>query len=129
MDILQSIAEEKIKEAMENGEFDDLPGKGKPLQLEDLSRIPEELRISYKILKNAGVLPEEMQLKKELTTLQGLLNQCQDEQERKELQREWTEKKLRYHLLMERRGRSAAFEEYEMRIEKWLNSKKEPSGT
>ena len=51
------IAEQKIQEALRNGEFDDLPGKGEPLHLEDESGIPEELRLAYKILKNADCLP------------------------------------------------------------------------
>jgi hypothetical protein len=44
MDTLTKIAEARIREAMERGEFDDLPGKGRPLVLEDLSRVPEDLR-------------------------------------------------------------------------------------
>jgi len=55
-DILIKIAENKIKEAMENGDFDDLKGKNKPLQMEDLSYIPEDQRTAYLILKNNGYL-------------------------------------------------------------------------
>ena len=47
-DILSKIAEQKIREAQERGEFDDLPGKGKPLDLEDLSGVPEEMRMAYR---------------------------------------------------------------------------------
>ena len=36
--------------------------------------VPEHLRMGYKILKNAGVLPEEMQLKKEMVSLKTLLD-------------------------------------------------------
>jgi hypothetical protein len=53
------IAEERIREAQQAGAFDNLPGKGKPLELEDLSWVPEELRIGYLVLKNAHVLPPE----------------------------------------------------------------------
>ena len=53
------IAEERIREAQRAGAFDDLPGKGKPLPLEDWSWLPEDLRISYHVLKNAHVLPPE----------------------------------------------------------------------
>ncbi len=63
MDILAVLAEEKIREAMRRGEFANLAGKGQPLQVDDLSHVPEQLRAGYTILKNAGVLPEEMQLK------------------------------------------------------------------
>ena len=64
--ILAKIAEQRIREAMERGEFDNLPFHGKPIKLDDLVGVPEHLRMGYKILKNAGVLPEEMQLKKGL---------------------------------------------------------------
>ncbi|PKM79135.1 MAG: hypothetical protein CVU88_07340 [Firmicutes bacterium HGW-Firmicutes-13] len=65
MDIFYKIAEGKIQEAIQEGVFDNLPGKGKPLNLEDMSNVPPELRIGYKILKNAGILPEEFRLKKQ----------------------------------------------------------------
>lgn len=67
------IAEKKILEAMDNGEFDDLPGKGKPLQLEDDSHIPMDIRLGHKILKNAGCLPPELELRKEIFTVEELL--------------------------------------------------------
>lgn len=57
MDVFLNIAEEKIRQAIRNGDLDNIPGKGKPLQLEDLSMVPPELRMSYKILKNAGMIP------------------------------------------------------------------------
>ena len=66
MDILASIAERKIREAMARGEFDNLPGKGKPIVQEDLSGVPEELRMAYKILKNAGFVPPEVELSNEI---------------------------------------------------------------
>ena len=82
MDILAKIAEQRIREAMERGEFDNLPCHGKPIKLDDLIGVPEHLRMGYKILKNAGVLPEEMQLKKEMVSLKTLLDACYDETER-----------------------------------------------
>ncbi|TAK00010.1 DUF1992 domain-containing protein, partial [bacterium] len=56
------IVEEKIVEAQRSGAFDNLPGKGKPLELEDLSWMPEDLRVAYHVLKNAHVLPPEVEL-------------------------------------------------------------------
>ena len=103
MDILMHLAEERIREAMENGVFDNLPGKGQKIIPEDLSMIPEDLRAGYIILKNAGVLPEEMQLKKELLTLQSLIDCCYDEEEKKEIKKKINEKILRFNLLMEKR--------------------------
>ena len=67
---------------MKNGEFDNLPGKGKPLKLEDLSNIPEELRLAYKVLKNAGFLPPEVELLKEIKTVEDLLDHMEEEEHR-----------------------------------------------
>ena len=79
---LASIAERKIKEAMERGELDDLPGEGKPLELEDLRGVPEDLRMAYKLLKNAGYTPEEVAAQKEIARTEDLLAGLTDEQER-----------------------------------------------
>ena len=76
------IAERKIQEAILNGELDNLPGKGKPLQLDDESGIPEELRLAYKILKNADCLPPELELKKEIVQLRDLLQGLEDVEEK-----------------------------------------------
>ena len=102
MDILREIAERKILEAIEEGMFDDLPGAGKPVEVEDLSCIPEHLRMVYIILKNAKILPEEVRLRKDVASLKNLINACFDEEERRELQKKLTETELRYNLLMER---------------------------
>jgi hypothetical protein len=56
------LAERKIAEALANGEFDDLPGAGQPLELDDDPLVPEELRLAYRILKNAGYVPPEVDL-------------------------------------------------------------------
>ena len=78
----RKIIEEKIKEAQERGEFDNLPGKGQPLDLEDESFIPEDLRLSHKVLKNANCLPPELELKKEIRHLTDLLSGITDEEEK-----------------------------------------------
>lgn len=64
MDILAKIAEQKIREAMERGEFDNLPFHGVRIVPEDLSGVPEALRMGYKVMKNAGVCPKKCSLKK-----------------------------------------------------------------
>lgn len=104
MSIFETIAERKIEIAMEKGEFDNLPGKGKPLPPDDLDMVPEELRMSYKILKNAGIVPEEIELQKSIFTLTDLLNACVDEEERKNIRTKINEKQLRYNMIMESRG-------------------------
>ena len=79
------IVEQRIKEAQERGEFDNLPGRGKPLNLEDDSHVPEDLRLAYKILKNADCLPPELQERKEIRQMEDLLASLPDEKERYKL--------------------------------------------
>lgn len=116
MDIFVTLAEGKIREALLNGEFDNLPNKGKPLNLDDMAHIPEELRAGYTILKNAGVLPEEMELKKEIVSLQKLIDSCHEEQERGSLQRKLTCKMLKFDILMEKRALNHALGSYKDKI-------------
>jgi hypothetical protein len=116
MDIFSTIAEGKIREALQNGEFDNLSGRGKPLNLEAMAHIPEELRAGYTILKNAGVLPEEMELKKDIVSLQKLIDCCHEENERESLQRKLTCKMLRFDILMEKRSLNHALGSYKSKI-------------
>jgi hypothetical protein len=69
---LELLAEKKIEEAVSRGEFDHLPGAGRPLDLDDDPLIPEELRIAYRILKNAGFVPPEVQTLNEIAALERL---------------------------------------------------------
>jgi Domain of unknown function (DUF1992) len=102
MTIWARLAEARIVEAMERGEFDDLPGAGRPLELEDLSRIPPHLRMGYKLLRNANVLPPEMELRRENYSLDRLIDATSDPDEREELKRRRRENELRYRVLVER---------------------------
>ena len=67
------IVEERIREAQRKGEFDNLEGSGKPLNLTADQTVAEELRLAYKILKNADCLPPEVELKKEIRQTEELL--------------------------------------------------------
>lgn len=96
------IAEERILDAQRAGAFDDLPGKGKPLNLEDLSWVPEDLRIGYHILKNAHVLPPEAELLKDIHTLDDLLKHVEDEGQRRALAKSIQFKMIRLDLLKRR---------------------------
>jgi hypothetical protein len=66
------IAEEKIAEAIARGEFDNLAGAGRPLNLDDDALIPEELRLAYRILKNAGYVPPELETLNEIAQLERI---------------------------------------------------------
>jgi hypothetical protein len=82
MIFFERIAENRILEAIEAGEFDNLQGRGQPLKLEDDSHIPLELRMAYKMLKNADCLPPELELRREVVTLQDLVASMEDEAEK-----------------------------------------------
>jgi hypothetical protein len=80
--VLERIAEERILEAQRRGAFDNLPGHGRPLQLDDDSHVPEDLRLAYKVLKNADCLPPELELKKEIVRTEEMLGRITDEGEK-----------------------------------------------
>ncbi|VEA68656.1 Domain of uncharacterised function (DUF1992) [Serratia plymuthica] len=73
--LLDQWAERHILDAQEKGEFDDLPGQGQPLELDDDSTVPAELRSGFRLLKNAGYLPPELEDRKEALTLVKLLQE------------------------------------------------------
>ena len=117
MSILHNLAERRILEAIREGALDDLALRGQPIPREDLSGVPEELRMGYKILKNAGYLPEELQLKKEVLALQDMLQACTSAEEQEETRRKLTLRRLHFEMLMEKRGSSLAIRDYQARLE------------
>jgi hypothetical protein len=95
------LVEEKIREAIANGEFDNLSGKGKPIDLTAYFATPEDLRLGYSILKAANVLPQEVELLKEIETLKERFESCANADEREKLKREIDDKRLKFNLLFE----------------------------
>lgn len=83
--LLDTMAERAIDRARERGELDDLPNKGRRLQFDDDSMVPPELRAGYRLLKNAGYLPEEVQLRREIHDAEQLLREARTREERAEL--------------------------------------------
>lgn len=71
--LIDDLVERHIAQARSEGAFDNLPGAGKPLILDDDSAVPPELRVAYRLLKNAGCLPVELQERKEALQLADLL--------------------------------------------------------
>jgi len=70
----EKIVEDRIKQAQKKGAFEHLPGSGQPLFLENDHFVPEELRLAYKLLKNADCLPPEIELKREIRVTEDLLS-------------------------------------------------------
>ncbi|WP_054958415.1 DnaJ family domain-containing protein [Paenibacillus dakarensis] len=118
MSMFSRLAEQKIEEAIRKGELDTTAYAGKPLPVDDLSHIPEDLRMSYRLLKNSGYVPEEVSLQKECVRLYDLIHACSNEAEREQHQKMLNEKSLRLHMLLEQRGlgSSGAFLQYETQI-------------
>jgi len=112
MSIFEVIAERRIQQAIAEGEFDNLPNTGQPIPDDGMDMVPEDLRMAYKILKNAGIVPEEIELRKGIVHLSELLSACADENERRELRLKINEKMLRYNMIMEARGRKICDFEY-----------------
>ena len=117
MSIFQNLAEQRILEAIRDGALDDLTLHGQPIQHEDFSGVPEELRMGYKILKKAGYLPEELQVKQEILALQDMLQACTSPEEKEKAQRKLTLRRLQFEMLMEKRGSSLAIREYQAKLE------------
>lgn len=78
----EKIVEERIQQSIKNGDFNNLAGKGQPLKADDFSRIPEDLRLAYRILKNADCVPPEIDIKKDITRTETLLERQVDEKQR-----------------------------------------------
>jgi len=118
MDIFAKIAEQRIREAIENGEFDNLDGKGKPLDFSEDVWVPQDLRMSYKILKNAGCLPPELELRNEIISLRDLINTIDDDQVRLKKLRELNFKLLKLSELRKKPVHLEQHPEYEDKIYK-----------
>lgn len=99
--MFDKLVEKKIRDAMEAGEFDELEGAGRPVNLDAYFNTPEELRAGYAVLKNAGVVPVEAQLLGEINALKEKLSDCRDAAERERLGQSINYLTLKYELLVE----------------------------
>jgi hypothetical protein len=82
MDPLSFIAEQKIAQAMQERDLNSPKWKNKPLPLDDDRFVPDDLKMAYKILKNSGYLPPEIEERKEVKRLEDLIACTEDEHER-----------------------------------------------
>ena len=97
------IAEKKIKEAIENKEFEDLEGFGKPVDNSEYFSVPEEERIAFHIMKNAGVVPEELKIRKGIDILIKKIKACKDKKEKEGLKNELNLLYTQFEVAMEQR--------------------------
>lgn len=101
MGIVDQIVERKIAEAVERGDFDNLPGAGRPFEIEEDLLVPAELRVAYRLLKNAGYVPDEVKVFAEIRSAEQLLMKAGNDEER-------VAASARVRLLLERMGAGRA---------------------
>ena len=116
MDFFGKIAERRIMEAMENGEFDNLEGQGRPINFEDETWIPEDLRMAYRFLKNAGCVPPELEMRNEVINMCSLMNILDDDKERIKKIRELNFKLLKLNMTRKKPLNFEDFPEYEGKV-------------
>lgn len=104
---LEKFIEDQISKAIAEGEFDNLSGKGKPLDLDWYFGLPEDLRLGYSVLRSNNILPPEAHLLAEIDELKKQLEQCSDENRRKQIAKTINEKTLSFKMQIERLRRKA----------------------
>jgi len=102
---LEKAVEAIIREAQERGDFDNLKGKGKPIDLSAYFETPEDVRLAYSVLKNAGMVSVEVDLLTEIAALKERLATTYEEKDRSRIQKMIREKQLQFNVMMERQKR------------------------
>jgi hypothetical protein len=102
---MDKFIDEQIRKAIEDGEFDNLPGKGQPIDLSTYFETPEDLRMAYSILKSNNFVPEEVEILKEINDLKKRLAACLDEDEKSRIKKEISDKNYAFNMLIEKRRR------------------------
>jgi hypothetical protein len=101
----ERIAENRIREAILEGEFENLPGAGKPIDLTDYFKLPEQLRVAFSILKSANCVPAEVELLHETATLEQQLAGASHEQQ-PAIRRALTDRRTQLAVVLERARRT-----------------------
>lgn len=99
---IESAIEEKIGQAIERGEFDNLAGRGKPLDLAAYFNMPEDLRMAYAMLKSNQFVPEEVEMLKEIAELKEEIKSCSDTNEKTALTKKLNDKTLAFTVAIEK---------------------------
>ena len=103
-EIFAFIAEIKIRQAIENGELSNLPGQGESLAIDNsLALVPPEERVAFRVMKNAGLVPDEVAIMHELVALRNDAVDCPSDIEKEILSKKLREAEIRLNILMEKR--------------------------
>ena len=124
---LDALVEARIERAIERGELNDLPGRGYPLSLDDDACVAPELRLAYRILKNAGFVPEEVELRREIMSLAVLIDATEGTEKTRAIARR---DRLRAKLALRTRAETSLFDhpEYAERVAERFERKRGDSG-
>lgn len=115
--MIDQLVEQRIAEAISRGDFDNLPGAGHPLNLDDDTLVPEELRLAYRVLKNAGYVPPEIETLREIGDLERCIDALAEGEGRSQALRKLHALRLRLALS----GRRGAFSGGSLYLDKILN--------
>ena len=99
------VVEAIIREAQSRGEFENLPGKGKPIDLTEYFNTPKDVRVAQTMLKNAGMVPMEIELLQEIAALKEMLGSISNESKKEKLRKLLNDKQLQFNLLIEQQKR------------------------
>lgn len=99
---LERFIEEEIQKAIAEGKFSGLKGEGKPLNLDEYFAAPEDLRAAYSLLKSHNMVPQEVELMREISNLKEKIKLCADDNERYKLTNALNEKSMAFALILER---------------------------
>lgn len=102
MGLFDNIIEQRIKEAIRNGDFENLEGEGKPIDNSDYFNAPADKRMLFHILKNAKVLPEELRLRKEMASLEIQILDCHIPKTKALLQAKYYKLQTAYNIMIEK---------------------------
>jgi hypothetical protein len=102
---LGKFIDEQIRNSIEAGDFDNLEGAGRPIDLDSYFATPEDLRMGYSVLKSSKFVPEEVERLKEIGELKEKVKACTDDEEKRKLNKVLQERQLAFSLLMERNKR------------------------
>jgi hypothetical protein len=105
VDWMAWIAERRIEEAMQEGLFDNVEGRGRPLPPDRFAALPPGFRMAARVLANAGLAPEAVGLLRELRETQRRWGAANTPEEEARLRREYVEVEFKYNLAMERQRR------------------------
>ena len=100
--MFNKTVESLIQEAIARGDFDDLPNKGKPIDLTEYFNTPEELRMASSVLKSAGVKPPEVEVLCQIAELKNRLAKCEDNAEQAQIHARIEILQIEFNIAMER---------------------------